>query len=136
MRRSVLAILLLLASTLGSAPAASGEERRAFELRVYTAEQDKMEALEQRFRDHTLRLFVKHGMEVVGFWKPVAEEGQEGKLVYLLAFPSHQARSDAWSAFGKDPEWQKVYAESHQDGPLVKKIESTRLDPTDYSPLR
>ena len=137
MRRfRLLALSLLLASYLGSAPAALAQDTRAFELRTYTAEKGKLEALEKRFRDHTMRLFAKHGMEVIGFWKPAAEEGEDRKLFYLLAFPSQAARNDAWSAFGKDPEWQRVYQESHRDGPLVKKIESTRLDPTDYSPLR
>jgi len=131
-----LALPLLLATLFAFAPAAFGQDQRAFELRVNTAEKGKLEALERRFRGHTLGLFAKHGMEVIGFWKPAAAEEQEGTLVYLLAYPSHEARDKSWTAFGNDPEWQKVYKESHADGPLVKKVESTQLDPTDYSPLK
>jgi hypothetical protein len=137
---SLLALLTLVAAIAPRAASAQegagAGQPRLFELRTYTAEKGKLEALERRFRDHTLRLFAKHGMEVIGFWKPVDDEGESNRLVYLLAFPSQQARDAAWSAFGKDPEWQQAYAESHRDGPLVKKVESIRLDPTEYSPLR
>ena len=131
--------LLFVIAAAALSPVAQADDttpdQRAFELRIYTPEKGKMEALERRFRDQTLRLFAKHGMEVIGFWKPNAVEGEQQTLIYLLAYPSHEARNAAWTAFGKDPEWQAVYAESHEDGPLVKKVESTRLDPTDYSPL-
>lgn len=145
MKRFTVAMLLVLAASMVAlvppargqdTPAAGAGAPRAFELRVYTADKGKLEALERRFREHTLALFEKHGMEVIGFWKPTADEGDPDTLVYLLAYPSQEARNQSWTAFGKDPEWQRVYAETNRDGNLVKKVESTRLDPTDYSPLR
>ena len=83
------------------------------------------------------RIFKKHGIEIVGFWTPQDEkDGKGSKLVYLIAFPSREAAKKSWEEFRNDPEWQKVYAESHKNGVLVKKVDSVFLDPTDYSPIK
>jgi hypothetical protein len=118
----------------GVAPTTPGG--RAFELRTYTAAEGKLEALHARFREHTIGLFRKHGMEVLGFWSPVGDKAPANTLVYLLAYPSQEAREASWKAFANDPEWKKVYAESQKDGSLVAKVESVMLAPTDYSPMR
>src|SRR5688572_30490736 len=76
------------ASSLSVAP-----DSRLFELRTYTAAPGKLEALNARFRDHTNRLFVKHGMTVVGYWLPL---DQPNTLVYLLAYKDRAARDAAW----------------------------------------
>ncbi len=116
-------------------PSASGT--RVFEMRTYTANEGKMEALHKRFREHTNRLFRKHGIEIVGYWTPQDEkDGKADKLVYLLAYPSRKAAEASWKAFRDDPEWQQAFQESHKDGVLVKKAESVFLDPTDYSPIK
>ncbi len=93
--------------------------------------------MHKRFREHTNRIFKKHGIEIVGFWTPQDEKDGKGeKLVYLIAFPSREAAKKSWEEFRNDPEWQKVFAESHKDGVLVKKVDSVFLDPTDYSPIK
>lgn len=109
------------------------ETERVFELRTYTAEPGKREALLDRFRNHTVELFNRHGLENVAYWLP---RESENELVYLLAFPSRFARDEAWREFAMDPEWQRAYEASREDGPLVQNVESTLLRPTDYSPLR
>lgn len=109
------------------------ETERVFELRTYTAEPGKREALLERFKTHTVDLFNRHGLENVAYWLP---QDSENELVYLLAFPSRFARNEAWREFAMDPEWQRAYEASREDGPLVQNIESTLLRPTDYSPLR
>ncbi len=91
---------------------------RIFELRTYRAEPEKLERLNARFRDHTLRLFAKHGMEVIGFWEPVDETGAEGgTLVYLLAFESRQAANAAWIGFRADPEWVRAKSDTRWTEP-------------------
>lgn len=128
----------LLCSWIGGAwigGVALAADERAFELRIYTAEEGKLDALHRRFREHTIALFQKHGMHVVGFWTPSEGDEASNTLVYLLAFPGKEARDRAWRSFVADPEWQRVYAESRRNGPLVQTIESTMLKPTDYSPL-
>jgi hypothetical protein len=110
---------------------------RVFELRTYYLNEGKLDDLHKRFRDHTCRLLKKHGAELIGFWTPTDEkDGKGGKLIYLVAFPSREAARKTWEAFGKDPEWRKVYQESHENGVLVKKVESVYLEPTDYSAMK
>jgi hypothetical protein len=108
---------------------------RFFEMRTYTTNEGKLCDLHKRFRDHTNRLFKKHGMELVGYWTP---NDKEETLVYILAYPSLEARDKSWKAFRDDPEWQKVYKQSHIDagGKIVKAVDSLFLNPTDYSPIK
>ena len=109
---------------------------RVFEMRTYYAHPGKMEALHARFRDHTNKLFVKHGMALVGFWSPIDEKQAEQKMVYILAFPSKEAADKSWEAFRNDPDWKTARAASEKDGPLVAKVESVYLKATDYSPIK
>jgi hypothetical protein len=136
MKRPALALPLMLAFALWLPAADARAQDRAFELRVYTAEEGKLEDLHRRFREHTIGLFEKHGMTVVAFWTPTDEERAENTLIYVLAYPSAEARQQSWRAFANDPEWKRVYEESHRNGPLVAKVESTMMAPTDYSPVR
>lgn len=108
------------------------EDSRVFEMRTYFANEDKLDALLSRFRDHTVQLFTKHDMTNVGYWVP--QKNDDNTLVYILAFPSEEARSASWKAFMADPEWKAAYKESIADGKLVGKIESVFLKATDYSP--
>jgi hypothetical protein len=103
-----------------------------YELRIYTAAEGKLDALNARFRDHTTKLFEKHGMTNVGYWVPI--DNKEGKLYYVLSYPSAEVRKQSWAAFLADPEWKKAAAESEKGGRLVAKIEEHFLVPTDYSP--
>ena len=141
-------VLVLVVASFGlfarSAPAADGPSGKVFELRIYFASPGKLDALNARFRDHTLTLFKKHGIEVVGFWVPAAaaESKQSpayGKetLLYFVAFPSVEAQKKAWDAFKSDPEWKKVKAESEKDGiPLAAKVISQNFTATDYSLIK
>jgi hypothetical protein len=120
----------------GDKPEAKKVDTRVFELRTYYAEPGKMKALHARFRDHTNKLFAKHGMTIVGFWVPTDPKEAEEKLVYILAFPSREAATASWKAFQSDPEWKAAKDASEKDGKLVKKVESVFLNPTDYSPIK
>ena len=111
---------------------AADKESRVFEMRVYYAADGKLDALHARFRDHTCKLFEKHGMTNVGYWVPV--ENPDRKLVYILAHKSREAADKSWKDFIADPDWQKAYKESEKDGKLVDKIERKFLTATDYSP--
>ncbi|HKA18723.1 MAG TPA: NIPSNAP family protein [Blastocatellia bacterium] len=113
------------------------KDSRCFELRTYYAAPGKLEELHARFRNHTMKLFKKHGMEVVGFWGPTdKDKGSENTLVYVLAFPSREAREKAWQEFRTDPEWQAVAKESEKNGKLTDKIDSVVMKATDYSPIK
>jgi len=132
--------LVLLAAAFFWSPVAgldfaqAEEKNRVFEIRTYYANEGKLDALLARFRDHTVALFKKHGMTNVGYWVPT--DNKENKLVYMLAFPSREARNKAFKAFLADPAWQKVYKESTKDGRLVKKIVNDFLGGTDFSNIK
>jgi hypothetical protein len=109
---------------------------RYFEMRTYHAAPGKLDALNARFRDHTVKLFKKHGMESIGYWTPADGDAASNTLVYILAYPSKEAAEASWKAFRADPDWIKAKTESEQDGPLVEKVDSLYLNPTDYSALK
>lgn len=115
---------------------AKPKSERFFELRTYVANEGKMNDLHKRFRDHTNRLFEKHGMTLVGYWTPTDGPEAANTLVYMLAYPSREAREKSWKDFMADPEWQAAYKESHKNGTLVGKVTSQYLKPTDYSPIK
>src|SRR5580692_7374855 len=95
-------------------------DTRVFELRTYYANPGKMEALHARFRNHTNKLFVKHGMTLIGYWSPIDAREAERKLVYILAYPSKEAADKSWKAFREDPVWLKAKNDSEKDGELVE----------------
>lgn len=108
---------------------------RVFELRTYVANPGKIDALHARFRDHTRALFTKHGMEMIGFWNPTDGPEAADTLIYLMAYPSEEAKSAAWAAFRADPDWQAVIKKTEADGKLAGRVESVTLVPTDYSQM-
>jgi len=111
-------------------------EDRFFEMRIYTANPGKMSALHARFRDHTCKLFEKHGMQNIAYWQQTSGDNAENLLVYVLAYPSEDARKKSWEAFQNDPDWKKAKAESEKDGVLVAKVDSRFMKPTDYSAIK
>jgi len=131
MKTTLLLSLVTALTALSSGPAHAADTR-CYEMRIYYAAPGKLDALNSRFRDHTCKLFEKHGMENIGYWLPMTNT--ENKLVYLLAYPSREHREKSWKEFGADPDWQKAWKESEKDGKLVNKAESIFLAATDFSP--
>ncbi|MFM8890955.1 MAG: NIPSNAP family protein [Planctomycetia bacterium] len=125
-----LALLVAVGSLPQVVPAA---EPGLYEMRVYYSPEGKLDRLHARFRDHTMKLFAKHGMTNVGYFTPQGDN-PERKLVYFLAYPDRAARDASWKAFLADPDWRAVHAASEKEGTLVAKIVEQFLVPTDYSP--
>jgi hypothetical protein len=111
-------------------------ENRVYELRTYTCYEGKLEALKTRFRDHTIRIFKKHGMESIGYWVPEDPEKSKTTLIYIIAHSSREQATKNWNDFRNDPEWKKVAADSEANGKIVLKVESVYMDPTDFSQLK
>jgi hypothetical protein len=113
-------------------------DSRLFEMRTYHANPGKLDVLNTRFRDHTISLFKRHGMDVIAFWMPVQApaDGSGGTLIYILAYPSMEAREAAWKAFNADPEWVSVREASEKDGKLVSKVDQVFMKATDYSGIK
>ena len=123
----LLPLALLLALTLVGA-----EDGPVFEMRTYYANEGKLDDLLTRFRDHTVALFEKYGMENVGYFVP--EENPGNVLVYFLSYPSRDSRKASWKGFVSDPDWKEAFAASKVHAKLVAKVESEFLTLTDYSP--
>jgi hypothetical protein len=111
-------------------------DTRVFEIRTYTTHPGKLDALNARFRNHTVALFKKHGMTNVGYWTPQDAPLSENTLIYVLAHTSREAAKQSWDAFRNDPDWVKARTESEAQGPINLKVESVFLNATDYSPLK
>jgi len=134
----VLVVGLVLGASLQMTRAVGTESPgRVFELRTYHTFPGRLDALHKRFREHTMRMFEKHGMTNVGYWVPQDSPAHETTLVYVISHASRDAAKASWDAFSKDPEWKKIAAASEADGgKIVEKIESVFVEATDYSPLR
>jgi hypothetical protein len=128
---------LFIVGRVGRSQPASGEAKpRLFEIRTYTTEPGKLQALHARFRDHTTKLFEKHGMTNIGYWTPVEEPRSKDTLIYVLAHDSVEAAKQSWEGFRGDPDWIKARTASEAAGPIVRKVESVYLNPTDYSAIQ
>ncbi len=125
-------LLPMTAALLASTGFAAEPDTRCYELRTYYAAPGKLDALHARFRDHTMKIFEKHGMVNVGYWVP--QDNTNHQLIYLLAHASQDAAKKSWTAFGIDPDWKKAQKESEASGRLVAKVEKVFLNATDYSP--
>jgi hypothetical protein len=115
---------------------AQAQGRKVFELRTYTSPEGKLNDLVARFRNDTLRIFEKHGMENVGYWLPTDAPASSNTLIYILAHDSRDAATKSWAAFRDDPEWKAVAERTQANGPIVSKVESVFLETTDFSPLK
>lgn len=141
MKRRTLLQTLPVASLLPAVAWASTDLRAAadpadtavYELRVYHAAEGRLSDLLKRFREHTTKLFEKHGMKNVAYWTPMDEPAKSNMLIYILAHPSREAAAANWKAFQADPDWTSVKEKSEANGKLVDKVDSTFMTKTDFS---
>jgi hypothetical protein len=129
--RVLLPALLLLSH---SAPLQADEA--VYELRTYVCNEGKLPALLKRFREHTCRLFEKHGITNIGYWVPIRkEDGADTTLIYVLKHASREAAKASFTAFGQDPDWQAARKASEMNGKiLAQRPGSLFMAVTDYSP--
>jgi len=113
-----------------------GADESVYELRIYVCNEGKLPDLLKRFRDHTCKLFEKHGMTNIGYWVPIKpEDGSQTTLIYILKHASQDAAKASFAAFGKDPAWQEARKASEANGKiLAEPPQSIFMKATDYSP--
>ena len=114
----------------------AADANSVYELRIYHCLEGKLPDLLKRFREHTTKLFEKHGMKNIAYWTPMDEAQKSNTLVYIIAHASREAATANWKAFQDDPDWKKARAESEKDGKLVASVKSEFLNATDYSPIK
>ncbi len=105
-----------------------------YELRVYDIPAGKMRDINDRFANHTTRIWKRMGIHPVAFWENVI--GPNNTLTYILAWESLAEREKKWDAFTSDPEWIKVAAETTKNGQIVLRATNTIMKPTAYSPMQ
>lgn len=134
--RFLLPVLLVLSAVVGLRAQPVPADSRVYELRIYTTNEGKFDDLLSRFRDHTMRLFERHGMRNIGYYTPAEpSEGGGQVLYYFLEHASREAAVASWAAFRADPEWIANRTASEAGGPiLAKPPEAIFLRATDYSP--
>lgn len=130
-RRSWLFLVVFLLFT--TATIAQQADTRYFELRIYYCHPGKLNALQERFANHTTRIFEKHGMTNIGYWVPI--HNPDSALYYVLAYPDKAARDSSWKAFVADPEWKQVAGKSEENGKIVAKVTSLFMTAASISPL-
>ena len=134
--KTVLFLAAAMAASITIPPAGAQEHGRVFELRTYTCYEGKLPDLLARFRNHTTRIFEKHGMTNIAYWVPQDSPASQNTLIYVIAHASRDAAKKNWEEFRNDPEWQKVQKDSEANGKIVSKVESVFLDPADFSPMK
>jgi hypothetical protein len=134
--KTVLFFAAAMAAATTIPPADAQEHGRVFELRTYTCYEGKLPDLLARFRNHTMRIFEKHGMTNIAYWVPQDSPAHENTLIYVIAHSSREAAKKNWDEFRNDPEWQKVQKDSEANGKIVSKLESVFMDPADFSPVK
>ena len=131
--RAFLLVVACLLGSIGTGNCVAQTTPRVFELRTYTAHEGRLNDVVNRFRDHTARIFERHGVVSIGYWIP---KETPNTLIYILAHPSREAANKNWDAFRNDPEWKTARAASELNGPIVVKTQSVFMDPTSFSSLK
>jgi hypothetical protein len=112
------------------------EEIMIYELRIYDCLPGRLPALLQRFTDHTLAIWYKHGIRQAGFFTTMIGDNSSQRLTYLLAWESLAERETKWKAFVTDPEWHKARDESETDGQIIANVTNQMLAPTAFSSVK
>ncbi len=105
-----------------------------YELRVYEIPPGRMKDINDRFANHTTRIWKRLGIKPVAFWENIL--GPSNILTYILAWESLADREKKWTTFTSDPEWIKIAEETSRNGPIVLKTTNTIMRPTSYSPMQ
>jgi len=127
---------LVLGAGLVQLRAAEPVAGRVFEIRTYHCFPGRLDALHKRFREHTMKVFEKHGMTNVAYWTFEDSPAKEDTLIYVISHASREQAAKNWDEFRSDPEWKAIAADSEKDGKIVEKVDSVFVDATDYSPMR
>ena len=137
----ILAIVGFTFGIIGSGWALAEQQRatsQVYELRIYKTTPGNREALANRFRDHTAAMFERAGMTNVGYWNAVTGDDVEDTFIYMLAYPSREARDEMWRELATFEDFQEIIiaVERDEDRKLVDSIDARILEPTSYSALK
>ena len=115
------------------------QEKKAvgfYELRVYTAQPGKRDALAARFASRTASIYARHGITNVGYFIPLESDPElgisaENTFIYVRGYPSKEERDKRLKAVRDDPEFVQVVTkqEENPDTKLVQKVHNIDMTP-------
>ena len=124
----------MLPMAMAAMASGTADDETVYELRIYHLNEGKQPLILERFRTRETKIFARLGMHGVAYWTPTDDPLAGRTLIYLLRHKSREAATASWKAFGADPEWVALKAETEKDGTFVKLHESTFMKLTDFSP--
>lgn len=89
------------------------------ERRVYHAAPKKLGQALSRFEKHNLPIYKRLGIKCIGVWTVAIGEAND-QLIYILEWENLAERERKWPTFLQDEEWQRIWAETDQDGALIR----------------
>jgi len=100
-----------------------GQQKTApgfYELRIYTAQPGKRDALAARFATRTAAIYARHGITNVGYFIPQQSDPELGidkdnTFIYIRAYPSREERDRRRKAANSDPEFREVVIDQERD---------------------
>jgi NIPSNAP protein len=108
-----------------------------YELRVYTAEPGKRDALAARFANRTANTYARHGITNVGYWIPQQTDPElgitaENTFIYIRGYPSKEERDKRLKAAHDDPEFTEVVVsqERNPETRLIVKAHNIDMTPS------
>lgn len=119
------------------APPEKPKTQRYFELRIYHSPTLRQLAMvHERFSGPEIQIFHRSGMHPILYGDTIMGPDMPN-LTYMIPFASLADREKAWDAFGADPEWIKVRAESVARGGQIVNYNNISLwKATPYSPIQ
>lgn len=107
-----------------------------YELRVYTAQPGKRDALAARFASRTAAIYARHGITNVGYWIPQQSDpdlgiSAENTFIYVRGYPSKEQRDKRLKAAHDDPEFGEVVTkmERNPDTKLIVRARNIDMVP-------
>jgi hypothetical protein len=91
-----------------------------YELRIYTAQPGKRDALAARFATRTAAIYARHGITNVGYFIPLESDPELGinadnTFIYIRGYPSREERDRRLKAAHDDPEFGEVVTRQERD---------------------
>ncbi len=118
-------------------PRSDAGKPNLFELRIYESRNVQAHLRKVAMFDNgEIDIFRRVGIQPVFFGSTLFGPNMPN-LVYMIYFPSIEARSEAWNKFGQDPEWKKIStAPGNADRETVSRISNQLMTPLPGSQLK
>src|SRR5437899_12453409 len=102
---------------VGGASVGAQQTARLLEVRRYTANPGKLDALLQRMREGETKIFENHGMKGVFYSVAADAPDSQNTFIYVLSHDSRDAANESWGDFRNVPSVKCGRHTSDANGP-------------------